>query len=355
MPVSVGGLTLHLGGPGAADDLGAAIVAFCDAATETLDVAVQELDDRTIAGAILRARMRNLRVRVALEGMYLSERTAAVDPFFPGGSYEDNRQIHSALLRARVPVIVDLNPETFHQKFAVRDRDVDGHAAVLAGSANFTTTDTTVNLNHVITLGGRRAAATYAAEFDELWTGTFGAVRERHEPQPAVLRLDGVRVKVLFAPDHAPEMELMKQMLKARERVEFAIFTFTRTSGVDDTMIALHPPSIPVRGILDRGQGNQSWAATDDLNAAGIDLHLLAPGAPVRKLHHKLMVIDRRVIIAGSFNYTDPANRLNDENLLVIGDLETTDPVEDQAQRRLAEAAATEIDRIIATYGQPVT
>ncbi|MCK4826893.1 hypothetical protein KA005_64755, partial [bacterium] len=28
----------------------------------------------------------------------------------------------------------------------------------------------------------------------------------------------------------------------------------------------------------------------------------------VRKLHHKLMILDEEVVIAGSFNYTKPAN-----------------------------------------------
>jgi phosphatidylserine/phosphatidylglycerophosphate/cardiolipin synthase-like enzyme len=40
--------------------------------------------------------------------------------------------------------------------------------------------------------------------------------------------------------------------------------------------------------------------------------------ATLRKLHHKLMVIDDRIIVAGSFNYTQPANDYNDENLFVI-------------------------------------
>ena len=41
--------------------------------------------------------------------------------------------------------------------------------------------------------------------------------------------------------------------------------------------------------------------------------------ASLRKVHHKLMVIDNRIVIAGSFNYTAPANEYNDENLFVIG------------------------------------
>ena len=35
-------------------------------------------------------------------------------------------------------------------------------------------------------------------------------------------------------------------------------------------------------------------------------------------LHHKVMVIDRQVVVTGSFNYTGKANRFNDENVFFI-------------------------------------
>ena len=31
------------------------------------------------------------------------------------------------------------------------------------------------------------------------------------------------------------------------------------------------------------------------------------------------MVIDERIVVAGSFNYTEPANDYNDENIFVLG------------------------------------
>jgi phosphatidylserine/phosphatidylglycerophosphate/cardiolipin synthase-like enzyme len=78
------------------------------------------------------------------------------------------------------------------------------------------------------------------------------------------------------------------------------------------------------------------------------------PSPRPRKLHHKLMVIDEQLIITGSFNYTGPANQLNDENIVVIGDLDSDDPDSIQRQQSLGRYALDEIDRIITAFGEPV-
>ena len=150
-------------------------------------------------------------------------------------------------------------------------------------------------------------------------------------------------------------MEVMKQMLKAKSSIDFAMFTFAQSSGIDDTMFRLVTSVPRMRGLLDRGQGSQAWAATQPLKAAGLSLFENRPGTGVRKVHHKLMVIDERLVIAGSFNYTAPAATLNDENILVLGDLEEPAGSEaDVAQRRLAAFALAEIDRMITALARPV-
>ena len=42
-------------------------------------------------------------------------------------------------------------------------------------------------------------------------------------------------MKIVFGPEHTPELEIMKQMLKEKKRVDFAIFTFSQSSGINDT------------------------------------------------------------------------------------------------------------------------
>ena len=67
------------------------------------------------------------------------------------------------------------------------------------------------------------------------------------------------------------------------------------------------------------------------------------------------LVIDEQVVIAGSFNYTKPANRLNDENIIILGSLTETNEESVERQKRLASFALKEIDRIIDQHGRKVT
>ncbi len=269
-----------------------------------------------------------------------------------------NRDILAALLRCGVDVKADLNPKIFHQKFIVRDYRGGkslGKAGLLTGSTNFTITGTHKNLNHVILFHDYRVARAYATEFDEMMGGTFGALHTREDSLPKTINIKGVPVRVLFAPDDHPELEIVKQMLKARARLDFAIFTFAISSGIDDALIMLHLAGIDIQGVLDAGQGGHDWAATYWLHDAGIEVFLSdknkLPG--LGKLHHKLMVIDDDIVIAGSMNYTAPANEYNDENIFVLGnpyDLSKNEggPVDHLECKAIAAFFRNEIERIVA-------
>lgn len=63
------------------------------------------------------------------------------------------------------------------------------------------------------------------------------------------------------------------------------------------------------------------------------------------------MVIDEQVVVAGSFNYTKPANDYNDENLFVLGSVlpKVEGITVDKANcRALARHMKAEVERIIA-------
>ena len=367
-------------GLGAADDLEQVIVDFIGGARKRLDIAVQELDSEVIARAILAASWRGVRVTLFLEQDYLRgalKRGSDGVPLPPkpksGETQEqalervqwlldetnlaENRRILGVLLRSDVQVRGDFNPKIFHQKFILRDYEdgkatKPGNPALLTGSANFTVTDTHVNLNHVFVFRSAYVCRQYEIEFAQLRLGQFG--RGWHGDIPSTYDLGGVPVKVLFAPDHTPELELMKQMLKGQTETLFAIFTFAGSSGVDDTMLALARGGMKIRGVLDPGQAAHDWAATKTMIHPNIELFVprrTGVFKTLRKLHHKLMVVDETIVVAGSFNYTQPANDFNDENLFVLGspfqEVAGVD-VDTSNTRVLARYVKAEIERIIA-------
>jgi len=338
---------------GAPDDLEAVIIRFIDGAKKRLDIAVQELENDNIARAIIRARQRRITVKLVLEQDYLREKRISHTPWIKkNGGNEQNRVIHDAILRSNIDVKTDYNSKIFHQKFIVRDR-----RSVLTGSTNFTPTGTGRNLNHVVIVHDKKVAMHYYREFKEIQHGRFGKFSVNNDVAPPTVMVSDVRVKVMFAPDHNPEMEIMKQMLKARKRIDFAIFTFAQSSGIDDTMFRLLDLGIPIRGAFDGQQGAQDWSASHALKNRKAELYAVQSSRGrkgVGKLHHKLMVIDDQIVIAGSFNYTAPANRLNDENIMILGDLDTQSASEKQAQTAIAVAARQEIERIITVHGRPM-
>ncbi len=109
-----------------------------------------------------------------------------------------------------------LQPSIFHQKFIVRDG-----MAVLTGSTNFTTTGVRKNLNHIVIVKDKLVAREYTREFRSIRKGIFGKRSLHRSRKPLEDHYVGdVRVKPLFAPDHMPEMEFIKHMNKARDRID---------------------------------------------------------------------------------------------------------------------------------------
>jgi hypothetical protein len=130
---------------------------------------------------------------------------------------------------------------------------------LLSGSANFTWTDTHSNRNNVFVFGNASVWRQDQAEVEQLQRGSFG--RGLHGEVPKTSDLAGVPVRVLFAPDHTPELEIMKQLLKGSRECDFAVFTFAGSSGIDDAMLALARGGMQLKGALDPGQAAQDWAA----------------------------------------------------------------------------------------------
>jgi phosphatidylserine/phosphatidylglycerophosphate/cardiolipin synthase-like enzyme len=73
---------------------------------------------------------------------------------------------------------------------------------------------------------------------------------------------------------------------------------------------------IEVKGIFEESQYRSNTGGEfDRLSAAGLDVHL---DGNDRNMHHKVFIIDGKIVIVGSYNFSRSAEERNDENTLII-------------------------------------
>lgn len=275
------------------------LVAFIDGARQQLDVAVYDFDLANVADALVRARDRGVTVRMVTDADTVNN---------------ENRAIQAAFTRLRqggIPIVTDNRGAIMHHKFVVRDRE-----AVWTGSYNFTTNDTFRHNNHAIVIFSPRVAENYEAEFEKMFSRRqFGPSKPAGVPNPRVI-VDGATIETLFAPQDKVAERIVARVREARSSIIFMAFQFT-SDPIGDAMIERARSGVKVAGVVERTGSETQFAEFRKLQAAGIEVY--QDGNPYI-MHHKVIVIDGRIVLLGSYNFSENADRNNDENLLIIED-----------------------------------
>jgi phosphatidylserine/phosphatidylglycerophosphate/cardiolipin synthase-like enzyme len=199
-----------------------------------------------------------------------------------------------------------------HNKFCVLDLKTDPH--LITGSMNPTENDALSNDNNLLVIHSASLAQRYQREFDEMASRKSADYR-KNTPRPFTLNLSGSLIEQRFCPQEHCEAAVAKRIDSAQHEVVFMIFTFT-SDEIGDRMVAAKQRGIVVQGVMEKRQISE-YAERDKLAANGIDVRLDGNG---RTMHHKVLIIDNRTVITGSFNPTQAAEERNDENLIIIDD-----------------------------------
>jgi phosphatidylserine/phosphatidylglycerophosphate/cardiolipin synthase-like enzyme len=93
-------------------------------------------------------------------------------------------------------------------------------------------------------------------------------------------------------------------------------FSFTENE-IGDALINRQAAGVPVRVVFESRNAGGSGSEFARLRRRGVEA--LEDGN-CYTMHHKVIVIDGRVVITGSYNFTARAEDTNDENLLVLDD-----------------------------------
>ncbi|MEI8306475.1 MAG: phospholipase D-like domain-containing protein [Chloroflexales bacterium] len=273
-----------------------AIIADIDAATRSVDMATYEYNLTSVADALVRARRRGVKVRVALDRENLDDPTMA--------------QWAGAAQDAKIPVTWEQTDAFMHSKFIIVDAKV-----VWTGSWNATNNDTYRNNNNLLRITAPALVANYQAEFAQMAASRFGTSKTPQTPNPNV-RIGGVAVENYFTPSDSVSPHIIDRISQARRSVDFLAFSFT-SDAIGDAMIARQKAGVPVRGVFEQRNAGGIGSEYPRLQHAKVDV--LSDGN-CYTMHHKVIIIDQRVVITGSYNFTSRAESVNDENLLIIED-----------------------------------
>ena len=124
-------------------------------------------------------------------------------------------------------------------------------------------------------------------------------------------------IRVFFSPRGGCTDAILSQINQAKTEILLQAYSFT-SQPIAQALIRAHQRGVKISAVLDKSNRSQKYSAATSLKNMGItvfidDKHAIA--------HNKIMIIDDRVVITGSFNFTQSAENKNAENLLILDDL----------------------------------
>lgn len=124
------------------------------------------------------------------------------------------------------------------------------------------------------------------------------------------------KTEVYFSLSDNPQKEIINNINQAEAFINIAMYIFT------DKEIAIplskaRERGVKVRVYLDRDQVDYKYSQSRFLVQRGIKTRISTNNYI---MHNKFAIIDNRILLTGSYNWTFSANHRNDENLMVIDD-----------------------------------
>ena len=171
----------------------------------------------------------------------------------------------------------------------------------------------------------RRSVLAYLVPVFAISTLVLVSVSLLSGPAAQAIEVDIGRVppiEVYFSPRDGATEAIVREIGQARSEIRVQAFSFT-SAPIAEALLKAHTRGIKVEVILDKSQRTQKYSSSTFLANARIPTYIDAEHAIA---HNKIIIIDRSVVITGSFNFTKAAEENNAENLLVIRSKEVAKP-----------------------------
>jgi len=311
------------------EPLAAPIIDAIDRTAATLDVALYNLQIDGAVQALARAKARGVRVRVLFDKAHV----------YP----QANKQIQA---------VIDAGIETramngrggsgaMHCKYAIFDGQL-----LQTGSANWSGFAESFSYENIMFVADPDIVEGYGAAFEWMWA----QARPAGQPQaaaagptpPPVDSTPDVNFNGTLLPDYAfsprggTEAAIVRAIDAARSEAAVAMFTFT-SRPVMDALERAAARGVRVRMMLFSGQ---KFPFLQETKAGAIDLRFKEGRKEKGQMHNKFAVLDGRLLINGSYNWTATAETSNTENTIFTTEPAYVAPYKAEFDKLFLNAAA---------------
>ncbi len=134
------------------------------------------------------------------------------------------------------------------------------------------------------------------------------------------------KTEVYFSLYDNPQKEIIKNINQAQAFINIAMYIFTDKE-IALPLVKARERGVKVRLYLDKDQVDYKYSQSRFLVQKGIKTRISSNNYI---MHNKFAIIDNRLILTGSYNWTFSANNRNDENLMIIDDPELIEIFQNQ-------------------------
>jgi len=268
-----------------------------NAAKTSIHIASFEFDLTPVAEALIAAKQRGVDVRWVTD----NESGLAADA-------EPGRGQFAMLQQKGIEVRSDTRSALMHNKFWI----FDGKTA-WTGSTNITVSGVFQQNNNTVVIESPEVAAIYEREFAEMWEGQYGPSSPSTADQQSVV-VNGTPLQVYFSAEDDVMTRIIPYVRGAQSSIRFFAFSFT-DQPLAQAMIDRAGTGVDVAGVFEKVGSETESSQLRTLYCAKLPAR--QDGNP-KFLHDKVIVVDNRYVITGSFNFSANATESNDENVIII-------------------------------------
>ncbi|MDD2806557.1 MAG: phospholipase D-like domain-containing protein [Elusimicrobiales bacterium] len=289
-------------------DIAALLEGAIRASTSTVDIAVYGFTLPGVAQALVDAKDRGVAVRVICNDSHLFSTRVSEELQLLLDKGVNVRSLRGV---GRYGIM--------HNKLGVYDGRL-----VSAGSFNWAVTANTANSENSIFIKDPHAIDGYKKYYEWMWNFARPAAAGPGEPVKdygpppedgaRALQFNGMLLPAYsFSPGGRTEANITGAVNFARERADIAVFSFYSTD-IAQAVVNAHKRGVAVRVLVDRVQASQSEVG-ELLLKNGVPFRWSQGFAGKGVMHNKYAVLDSRLLMTGSFNWSVNAQENNFENM----------------------------------------